>query len=394
MRILFCGDSFPGHFSALASALALQGHEVLFASHYGRRDFVLPGVRRVLLKPVRERSPLKRTLTAARQAHSAFLTLRESGFYPDAVLFSASSSIPLWVHRAFPEARLFGYADNAVIPAEGPALSVPGEEEQASMLRSSALAHCHALFAFSEQCLAGLPPLMARNARVLPAFIDADFFSPDAAKPFPCAGRMFPQGGELVAMDIRPFRGEGSLAPRALWELALGLLAHRRHCTVLLNCANAEQREASLDFAKRLPESWQARLAVQGYSSLESWRDMLAASALFVLPEPCITDGGVVLPEALEAMACGSSVASPVLPEQGRGAFAPAMPGLALDSAEKRFLRVCEHLDSLKSGTSPKKAIRATIVEHYSHALRLPSHMEELTALCRDHSTKAGCRLD
>jgi hypothetical protein len=61
------------------------------------------------------------------------------------------------------------------------------------------------------------------------------------------------------------------------------------------------------------------------------------------------------------------------------------MPELAQDSAEKRFLRVCEHLDSLKSGLSPKKAIRATIVEHYSHALRLPSHMEELMALCREN---------
>ena len=395
MRILFCGDSFPGHFSALASALASQGHEVLFASHYGRRDFALPGVHRVLLKPVRERSPLKRTLTSARQAHAAFLSLRDAGLAPDAVLFSASSAIPLWAHKAFPEAMLFGYADSAVLLAD-PSPSeqaVPGEEEQAAMLRSSALAHCHAIFAFSEQCLAGLPPLMARNARVLPAFIDTDFFSPDSAKPFACAGRVFPQDGELVAMDIRPHRGEDSLAPRALWELALGILAHRPHCTVLLNCANAELKEASQDLAKRLPESWQARLAVQGYSSLESWRDMLAASSLFVLPDPCITAGGVVLPEALEAMACGSSVASPCLPGQGRGAFAPAMPELAQDSAEKRFLRVCEHLDSLKSGLSPKKSMRATIVEHYSHALRLPSHMEELMALCREHRPGAVWRL-
>ena len=281
MRILFCGDSFPGHFSALASALASQGHEVLFASHYGRRDFALPGVHRVLLKPVRERSPLKRTLTSARQAHAAFLSLRDAGLAPDAVLFSASSAIPLWAHKAFPKAMLFGYADSAVLLAD-PSPSeqaVPGEEEQAAMLRSSALAHCHAIFAFSEQCLAGLPPLMARNARVLPAFIDTDFFSPDSAKPFACAGRVFPQDGELVAMDIRPHRGEDSLAPRALWELALGLLAHRPHCTVLLNCANAELKEASQDLAKRLPESWQSRLAVQGYSSLEGWRDMLAASA-------------------------------------------------------------------------------------------------------------------
>ena len=70
-----------------------------------------------------------------------------------------------------------------------------------------------------------------------------------------------------------------------------------------------------------------------------------------------------------------------------------AMLELAQDSAEKRFLRVCEHLDSLACGTSPKKAIRATIVEHYSHALRLPSHMEELMSLCREHRPGAVWRL-
>ena len=384
MKILFCGDSFPGPFSALASAFASQGHEVLFASHYGRRDFALPGVHRVLLKPVRERSPLKRTLTAAKQAHSAFLTLRKNGFCPDAVLFSASSAIPLWAHRVFPEARLFGYADNAALPA-GAFAADPGEEGQAAMLRFAALAHCHALFAFSEQSLAGLPPLLARSARVLPAFIDTDFFSPEAARPFSCAGRTFPQDGELVAMDVRLPLDEGSLAPRALWELALGLLVHREDCTVLLNCATAELRAASLDFAKRLPEAWQARLAVQGYSSLESWRDMLAASALFVLPEPFHPSGGVVLPEALESMACGTAVASPVPAEQGGGSFAPAMLELAQDSAEKRFLRVCEHLENIRRGASQKEDIRAKIVSHYSHALRLPSHMEELKTLCREN---------
>ena len=33
-----------------ASLAALPGNEVLFASEYGRRDFSLPGVKRVLLE--------------------------------------------------------------------------------------------------------------------------------------------------------------------------------------------------------------------------------------------------------------------------------------------------------------------------------------------------------
>ena len=386
MRVLFCSDSFPGRFDVLASAFAAQGNEVLFASHYGRRDFAIPGVRRVLLKPVRESSPLKRTVTAAAQAYSAFLTLRDAGLSPDIALFSASSAIPLWLHRAFPEARLFGYADSPELPAGSPQAAAPGEGEQAAMLRFSALAHCHVVFAFSETCRKGLPPLMARFASVLPAFIDTEFFSPEAAKPFPCAGRVFPRGGELISMDVRPLRGEGTLGPRAVWELALGLLAHRPQCTVLLNCATPELKAASADLAGRLPEGWQKRLAVQGYSSLEGWRDMLAASALFVLPEACLSAGGVIQPEALEALSCGASVASPAQPGQDAGPFAPAMLELPLDSAEGGLHRICRHLDIIRNGSTLKKELRANVVERYSHKRRLPSHMEDLKALCAEHA--------
>lgn len=391
MRILFCNDSFPGRFGVLASTLAAQGHEVLFASHYGRRDFAIPGVRRVLLKPVREKSPIKRALTTARQAHTAFLSLRNAGFTPDAVLFSASSSIPLWAHRAFPAAHLFGYADTPPLPADKNLqdFSPENEAEQAAMLRLAALAHCRALFAFSDQCLPGLPPLLRSIARVMPSFIDSDLFSPEAARPFACAGKIFPQDGELISMDIRLKNGEDGLPPRSMWELALGLLAHRPRCHVLLNCATAELLEASQDFASRLPENWRERLAVQGYRSLEDWRDMLNASALFVLPEPCVSAGGVILPEALEAMSCGTAVAAPGVPGFDMGQLAPALLELPQDSMQKKFLRLCEHLDIIRRKTALKKVIRANITEQYSHALLLPSHVEELMTLCGiPHSNK------
>ncbi len=385
MRILFCSDSFPGRFGVLASALASQGHEVLFASHYGRRDFAISGVHRVLLKPVREKSPLKRALTAAKQAHAAFLSLRASGFVPDAVLFSASSSIPLWVHRAFPSAQLFGYADTPPLPADGDIspLSPESETEQAAMLRLAALAHCRAVFAFSKQCLDGLPPLLRGIAKVMPSFIDSDFFSPQAAQPFTCAGKLFPQEGELVSLDIRPQNGQNSLSPRAVWELALGLLAHRPQCRLLFNCATAELREASEDFAARLPERWRSRLAVQGYRSLEGWRDMLTASALFVLPEPCLSAGGVIQPEALEAMSCGTPVASPARPDVSADSLGLALLSLPETSVEEKLSHICRHLDIIHRETSLKKDIRDGIIEVYSHTQRLPSHMDELMALCQ-----------
>lgn len=388
MRILFCSDSFPGRFGALATAFASQGHEVLFASHYGRRDFAIPGVRRVLLKPVREKTQLKRMLVAAKQAHSAFHSLRASGFEPDAVLFSASSAIPLWIHLAFPSASLFGYADTPpLVAGRGAPQDVSqhpeSEAEQAALFSLAALSRCHAVFALSEQCFAALPPLLQRVAKTLPAFIDTALFSPEVAQPFQCCGRFFPMDGELVSMDVRPLRKEGALSPRAVWELALGLLAHRPHCHVLLNCASEEVKAASEDFATRLPEHWHSRLAVQGYRSLEGWRDMLNASALYLLPDPSLSAGGVILPEALEAMSCGTPVFSPEVSD-----FAKTEPGLLalpLGSLEETFSLLCQHLDIIRHDPALKQNIRGHIQKTYSCERQLPSHMDELLSLCQKH---------
>jgi len=392
MRILFCSDSFPGRFGALATAFAAQGHEVLFASHYGRRDFAIPGVRRVLLKPVREKTPLKRMLVAAKQAHSAFLSLRASGFEPDAVLFSASSATPLWIHLAFPSARLFGYADTPPLLTSGDVQDISrqpeSEDEQAALFRLAVLARCHAVFAFSEQCFSALPPLLQRVAKTLPAFTDTEFFSPEAARPFPCCGHSFPMAGELVSMDVRPLRREEALPPRAVWELALGLLAHRSHCHVLLNCASAEVKAASEDFASRLPEQWRARLAVQGYRSLDGWRDMLNASTLYVLPEPSLSSGGVPVPEALEAMSCGTPVLSPALPGFAKAESVPGLLALPSGSLEETFSLLCRHLDIIRHAPAWKQNIRVHIQETYSCEQHLPLHMEEVMSVCR--LTKRG----
>jgi len=63
-------------------------------------------------------------------------------------------------------------------------------------------------------------------------------------------------------------RGGEMPAPHALCELALGLIAHRPLCTVLLNCATVELQEASQELVNRLPEYWRCRLTVQNCGSL------------------------------------------------------------------------------------------------------------------------------
>ncbi len=48
-----------------ASLAALPGNEVLFASEYGRRDFSLPGVKRVLLKKPKDRKKAVASISTA-----------------------------------------------------------------------------------------------------------------------------------------------------------------------------------------------------------------------------------------------------------------------------------------------------------------------------------------
>lgn len=99
MRILFVNHTFPGDLGPLLAAFAAQpGHEILFASCRGRRDFSVPGVRHVVLSPSRSRrlagdgagTSLDRAVEMGRQALQAFGLLRQSGFVPDMVLLSSA----------------------------------------------------------------------------------------------------------------------------------------------------------------------------------------------------------------------------------------------------------------------------------------------------------------
>lgn len=309
MRILFCADTFPGRFGPLAAAFAAAGHEVLFASHYGRRDFALPGVKRVLLKPVRIRrsdqtapgEPARlewnKALTAAHLATDAFVTLRKRGFVPDMAVFSAGSGAALALSQSFPEAVLFGFADAMH------ARATSEEAETARLLMRACLAQSHACFAFSEQHLHAMPPLLRRSACLLPPAVDTEFFSPEAAQPFVWEGA---EPYELVTVDLRSVPAASS---RGLWNLCASLFAHRPQCRILMNCSENYVREAAQGMAQVLPEIWQERLRVQDFKSLHEWRDILCASDVHIVPEAL--SGSSPLPEVLEAMSCGTLLAVP-----------------------------------------------------------------------------------
>ena len=85
-----------------ASLAALPGNEVLFASEYGRRDFSLPGVKRVLLKKPKDRKKAVASISTpaldagerdwtmaylrGRATASSLMGVLAEGFEPDMVI--------------------------------------------------------------------------------------------------------------------------------------------------------------------------------------------------------------------------------------------------------------------------------------------------------------------
>ena len=393
MRILFCADTFPGRFGALAAAFAADGHEVLFASHYGRRDFSIPGVQRVLFKPVRSpridkalpgeaaRAEWSKTLLASHYASEVFAAMRKRGFIPDMVVFSGSSGAALSVSRAFPESVLLGFAD--ALPARA-----SREAEEVAQLRLRAcLAQSHACFAFSEQHLRGIPPLLRREACLLPLAVDTDFFSPEASSPFELEGQGIGER-KLVTVDLY---STASATSRELWHLCAGMLAHRPEVLLLMNCADPDLGDIARNTAKALPDFWQSRIFVQDFRSLHLWRDMLCASTLHLCPEAVA--GAAPIPEVLEAMSCGTLLALPEnaarvlghflarapLPGAVR-AYAPAAEGdgepyclpLPATSTEERLAALCSAIDDAALRDHLKKISRTIIICRYSEELAVP----------------------
>ena len=121
MRILFCNDSFPGNFEALAGLLAADSaNEVLFLSTFVRKDFSIPGVSRVRLRLNRDKGgqekdafflSWEKAYRIGRQTAHTLLHVRESGFVPDMILASSADGPGLFLRHVFPESFIVSYFD-------------------------------------------------------------------------------------------------------------------------------------------------------------------------------------------------------------------------------------------------------------------------------------------
>lgn len=362
MRILFVNHTFPGDLGPLLAAFAAQpGHEILFASCRGRRDFSVPGVRHVVLFPSRSRrlagdgagTALDRAVETGRQALQAFRLLRKSGFVPDMVLLSSALEQGLFLRDVFPEAFVACFAES--LPSDG--LAGDGKGLVRHLLQCRQMQQSDLVIRLT----AGRPhPYGERvpHAVALPYPVDTDYFAPAGDG----AGRRA-DGDGLVLCAVRDAADVGRLL-----RLAEALLERRPDCRPVLLCESASGRERLAALAASLPSG----VEVPERLSLPVYRDALRTAAVITAPDAACLPASVLL----EAMSCG---VVPVLAgDEGQWPVLRQGGGCLWCRAGRLVPTLAEALGQPQELARLSRAARAAAVRHFRRQDVIPVHLAVL----------------
>lgn len=363
MRILFINHTFPGDLGPLLAAFAAQpGHEILFASCRGRRDFSVPGVRHVVLSPSRRRlagdgagACLDRAVEMGRQALQAFRLLRQSGFVPDMVLLSSALEQGLFLRDAFPDTFAVCFAEG--LPSDG--LAADGRGLVRHLLQCRQMRQSDLVIRLAAEAESRDPE--QRGAVTLPYPVDTDYFAPagDGA----CRRA---EGDGQVLCAVRDAADAGRLL-----RLAENLLDQRPECRLTLLCESATGRERLAALATALPPG----VSMPERLSLRAYRDLLRTAAVITAPEAsCLS-----APVLLEAMSCG---VVPVL--AGDAARWPLLHdggGCLWCHAALLVPTLAAALGRPQELARLSRAARATVVRHFRRQDVIPGHLALLHAV-------------
>ena len=302
MRILFINHSFPGLFASLASALAADpGHEVFFASSYGRQERPIPGVRKIRLGTNETRTrtasgELESMVMAGRQALRSFEQLTKNGLAPDMVISSSSGGYSLFWDTAFPKAFRVSWTES--IPA------LPDRDMALEPVFTRHLVQCRqALSAHLVVSLtAGQPGLLnsLETSVELPYAVDTERFARAQGSPLIMDEQDVAAFPELVLLAVSKRQtGDPYLA-----RLLTALLAKRPLCHVVLFCDTMTTRALMKEYCARLPESIVKGLHISGMLSLNKYKSLMGKARALVYPPGCVPQATALL----DAMSCGAAL--------------------------------------------------------------------------------------
>ena len=311
-----------------ASLAALPGNEVLFASEYGRRDFSLPGVKRVLLKKPKDRKKAVASISTpaldagerdwtmaylrGRATASSLMGVLAEGFEPDMVILSGSMGNGLFVRNLFPEALLVGYADwyfRDEAETRYPLSTMPDIPLAPRNIRNTLQAKnffdCNCHFTTTEWQREQYPEGMRGFISVLRKCVDTEFFAPAPASRFSFGDCELTERQEIVTLSVRD---AARLREGGFWCELPSLLSARPDCHVVLISTGKEVRLDCLrESMAAFPSGMRGRIHLLDFLPPGAYRDLLCVSSLHLCK-----DISFMLPsELLEAMSCGCVVLAP-----------------------------------------------------------------------------------
>ena len=399
MRILFVSNYFPGDLGPLARALGAEsGNEVLFASNRQRRDFALPGVRRVRLKnfpplfddgaataPRLWEQALARGAGGLRSLHS----LRDSWGMPDIVFASLAAGAAFFAPQAFPDAFFVTYAESGLKNYS----LLPAESRNAwAVMQGALFLQGNLCFAFSEEERGQFPPKLRPAIRLLPPCVDTDTFSRAAAELWAPGERAAAGGADSPLLTLNTI-GAGGHALAALLGVARAVLRALPACQVVMLTENKGRSHALGTACASWPADWRGRFAVYDSLPFLRYRDLLAASSLLV----CAGRGETGVRAMLQAMSCETLLMAPAdaasflrpglnmlaLPPLWSGAPGSAAAegrngassGAAITVAAEAVLAALHSRRHTGARPSPQgRTARRNVLAHFSEATVVPGH--------------------
>ena len=381
MRILFCNDSFPGNFEALARLLAADSaNEVLFLSMFVRKDFSIPGVSRVRLRLNRDRGGQEKEKDAfflswekayrvGRQTEHTLMHLRESGFVPDMILASSADGVGLFLRHAFPESFIVSYFDR-------PARMPETQEERGRLTASICLQGCqlgqsNLYFLASEWQRKLFPPLLQNVVRIMPCFVDTDLFSPSACTE--TQDVRWRKHDERIVFHIKDIREEHFKSSLAAIEELISL---RPQCHVSLCIGNKRVSHVLESMAPSWPEWFRRRVSVESFASLADYRNFLCNVSVHVFPDAAVTP----LHEMLECMSCEGCLMVPAHACGSTNFLLPEENCLEwpLSSVKSQAKAVSHALDAKAHLADMGKKAREMVMLRYGQKVVLPAHIHLL----------------
>ena len=302
MRILFINHSFPGLFASLASAIAADpGHDVFFASSYGRQERPIPGVRKIRLGTNETRTrtasgELESMVMAGRLALRSFEQLTKNGLAPDMVISSSSGGYSLFWDAAFPGAFRVSWTESvSVLPDRDMALE-PVFTRHLVQCRQALSAH------LVVSLTAGQPGLLnsLETSVELPYAVDTERFARVQGSPLIMDEQEVAAFPELVLLAVSKRQTRDPYLARLL----TALLAKRPLCHVVLFCDTMTTRALMKEYCARLPEGVAKGLHISGMLSLNKYKSLMGKARALVYPPGCIPQATALL----DAMSCGAAL--------------------------------------------------------------------------------------